>query len=36
VTIVFLFDVDWGYVWPIVLILVGLGLLLGRWRRRDL
>lgn len=35
VTAVFLFDLSWGYIWPIVLILVGLGLLLGRWRRHQ-
>jgi hypothetical protein len=34
VTAVFLFELDWAYIWPVVLILVGLGLLLGRWRRR--
>jgi hypothetical protein len=33
VTLVFLLDLDWAYVWPVVLILVGVGLLLGRWRR---
>jgi hypothetical protein len=33
VTIVFLLELDWAYVWPVVLILVGVGLLLGRWRR---
>ena len=35
VTLVFLFELDWAYIWPVVLILVGLGLLLGRRRRRD-
>ncbi len=35
VTLVFLLGLDWAYVWPVVLILVGVGLLLGRWRRRD-
>lgn len=34
VTLAFLFELDWSYIWPIVLILVGIGLLLGRWRRR--
>ncbi len=35
VTLVFLLELDWSYIWPIVLILVGVGLLAGRWRRRD-
>ncbi len=29
----FLFELDWGYLWPVVLILIGVGLLVGRWRR---
>jgi hypothetical protein len=33
VTLVFLLELDWTYVWPVVLILIGVGLLLGRWRR---
>jgi hypothetical protein len=35
VTLVFLFDLSWAYIWPVVLILIGVGLLLGRWRRRE-
>ena len=35
VTLVFLLELDWDYIWPVVLILVGVGLLLGRWRRGD-
>jgi hypothetical protein len=33
VTVVFLLELDWAYIWPVVLILIGAGLLLGRWRR---
>jgi hypothetical protein len=32
VTIIFLLELDWGKVWPILLVIVGIGLLLG-WRR---
>ncbi|MCA9920750.1 MAG: hypothetical protein KC419_04295 [Anaerolineales bacterium] len=28
---VFLFDLDWGYVWPLFLIIGGLSALLGGW-----
>jgi hypothetical protein len=32
VTIIFLLELDWGKVWPVLLIIVGIGLLLG-WKR---
>ena len=32
VTIIFLLELDWGKVWPVLLVIVGIGLLLG-WRR---
>jgi hypothetical protein len=35
VTAVFLFGVDWGKVWPLFLILVGIGLLLGAIRGKN-
>jgi hypothetical protein len=35
VTCVFLFNLDWGRVWPVFLILVGLGILLGALRRNG-
>ena len=33
VTVVFLLQLDWGKVWPVILIIVGVGLILG-WRRK--
>jgi hypothetical protein len=33
VTIIFLLELDWGKVWPVLLVIVGIGLLLG-WKRR--
>jgi len=35
VTAVFLFHLDWAKVWPLILILVGLGLLLTSFERRS-
>jgi hypothetical protein len=32
VTVIFLLELDWGKVWPVLLVIVGVGLLLG-WRR---
>jgi hypothetical protein len=32
VTVIFLLELDWGKVWPVLLIIVGIGLLLG-WKR---
>jgi hypothetical protein len=32
VTIIFLLELNWGKVWPVLLVIVGLGLLLG-WKR---
>jgi len=32
VTIIFLLELDWGKVWPVLLVIVGIGLLLG-WKR---
>ncbi len=32
VTVIFLLELDWGKVWPVLLVIVGLGLLLG-WKR---
>jgi len=32
ITVVFLLKLDWGKVWPVLLIIVGLGLILGRKR----
>jgi hypothetical protein len=34
VTAVFLFNVDWGKVWPLFIILVGLGILLSSFERK--
>jgi len=35
VTAVFLFHLDWGRIWPLLLILVGLGVLLTAFERRS-
>jgi hypothetical protein len=35
VTAIFLFNLEWGKVWPLILILVGLGLLLTSLERRS-
>lgn len=35
VTAIFLFHLDWAKVWPLILILVGLGLLLTSFGRRS-
>jgi hypothetical protein len=35
ITAVFLFHLEWGKVWPSILILVGLGLLLTSFERRS-
>ncbi len=35
ITAVFLFHLEWGKVWPLILILVGLGLLLTSLERRS-
>jgi hypothetical protein len=32
VTLIFLLELDWGKVWPVLLVIVGIGLLLG-WKR---
>lgn len=32
VTVIFLLELDWGKVWPVLVVIVGIGLLLG-WRR---
>ena len=32
VTIIFLLELNWGKVWPVLLVIVGIGLLLG-WKR---
>ncbi|OFW61018.1 MAG: hypothetical protein A2133_04380 [Actinobacteria bacterium RBG_16_64_13] len=32
ITVIFLLKLDWGKVWPVILIVVGLGMILG-WRR---
>lgn len=32
VTVIFLLELDWGKVWPVLLIIVGIGMLLG-WKR---
>jgi hypothetical protein len=32
ITVVFLLELDWSIVWPVILIIVGIGLVLG-WRR---
>ena len=32
VTIIFLLELDWGKVWPVLLVIAGIGLLMG-WRR---
>ena len=34
-TAVFLFKLDWGRIWPFILILAGLGVLLGGFERKD-
>jgi hypothetical protein len=34
VTAVFLFNIDWGKVWPLFIILVGLGILLSSFDRK--
>jgi hypothetical protein len=33
VTVILLLQLDWGKVWPVLLVVVGIGLLLG-WKRR--
>jgi hypothetical protein len=35
VTAVFLFNIDWGKVWPLFIILVGLGVLLSSFERKN-
>lgn len=35
VTAVFLFNVDWGKVWPLFIILIGLGILLSSFDRKS-
>ena len=35
VSAVFLFNLDWGKVWPLILILGGLGLLLTSFERKP-
>jgi hypothetical protein len=35
VTAVFVFELDWGKVWPAFLILIGLGVLLSSFQRRG-
>ncbi|MBF6594499.1 MAG: hypothetical protein IVW51_08630 [Thermaceae bacterium] len=35
VALIFLFNWDWGKVWPLFLILAGVGTLLGGWGRRP-
>jgi hypothetical protein len=35
VTAVFLFNIDWGKVWPLFLILVGLGVMAGAFERKN-
>jgi len=35
ITAVFLFNLEWAKVWPLILILVGLGLLLTSFERRS-
>ena len=35
VTAVFLFNLDWGRVWPLFLILIGLGLLLSAFQKKN-
>jgi hypothetical protein len=32
VTIIFLLELDWGKVWPVLLVILGIGMLLG-WKR---
>jgi hypothetical protein len=32
ITVIFLLELDWDKVWPIILIIIGLGLVLG-WRK---
>ena len=32
VTIIFFLELDWGKVWPVLLVIVGIGLLLG-WKK---
>jgi hypothetical protein len=32
ITVIFLLQLDWGKVWPVLLIIVGLGMIFG-WRR---
>jgi hypothetical protein len=34
-TAVFLFKLDWGRIWPFILILAGLGVLLGSFERKN-
>ena len=34
VAIIFLFNLDWGQIWPVFLVLIGVNILLGGWLDR--